>query len=1026
MQHDTFEVASFPDLEKYAAYTSSRKLRLCIATEEILGPVRNGGIASTYYHLAKGLAAHGHEVHVLYLKGPTVENKTADHWVKHFAEFGVALHYLEHIPEAIVGPSQFWQQRYAAAYKWLKNQNNFDVVHTSEWRGGLVYALMAKKLGLAFKNTLFIVKTSSPHLWNRHYQMQPIEKLHLVAASFAEQKCVELADMVIGGSAHLLSFMRHVGYQLPAFSFVQPNILDFSEVKVVDKRPSRKPGDLVQSTEVTFFGRLEARKGIELFCSALDILERDGIRPKRVNFLGKYGAPLTNHANEKVEDFITRKSAGWKFEVNRITDLNQPEALSFLCSRDMLAVMPSLIENSTMAVYETLENRIPFIATDVGGTAELIATADHEETLIAPNAYELAQKLKHALTMGHRIAEPSFNNQKNLETWYGFHAYLADLFSKHSGEEAISRLTGEPKIDAKPEAETDSISLEAVVLLREETEAMLFAKSLLQDPPDHTTLLFTDPALEEAAHKMANLIKAAGQSVEALDCLGHAAGAALSEALRNSKYDACILCDGTATRFQEFFAELRVALQHKRDALITSFVQIDDTTIGMPIGNDVACENANGGAVGANILCVSKDVQQRVGELQPYDIRFGLLQEYALRAAYNHKIDLLVIPECRLQSNSYSNELERTKANPNSRYLRAMPLIEADDISSRKMGLLPISSPAGQNIKPNLYRDKKRRNNEAVWYIPSDRRAQTMRRPPKVFIGVDERKSRLLLVADGEGERSLFINGVRQEIVLKKVSGDLTLHQFDVPHRWEAGRVFHIKFILDYHGSKNSRYLRVIKMADRVFAAVSGAQIADAQTIAALFKKPIRTNTPASRLTKRLRSLVSSALRRSELKSIPKIGTWLKSGIQSVMRLRPHKVGRTIERKVSRTIRGYEGSPIRGSVPPKELFAINPETLSGWAWDRSDTSRTLTVVLELNERPVAETTADVVIERFGTRNRKLANHGFCFDLSPEMKVDGANIALKIKETGQVIRNGHLVYSAQMLVPSQLGISHENA
>ena len=71
-------------------------------TEEIIGPVRNGGIASTYYHLAKGLAAQGHEVHVLFLKGPVVQDETPEFWVKRYAEFGVTLHYLDVLGDASV------------------------------------------------------------------------------------------------------------------------------------------------------------------------------------------------------------------------------------------------------------------------------------------------------------------------------------------------------------------------------------------------------------------------------------------------------------------------------------------------------------------------------------------------------------------------------------------------------------------------------------------------------------------------------------------------------------------------------------------------------------------------------------------------------------------------------------------------------------------------------------------------------------------------------------------------------------
>ncbi|MEP3056412.1 MAG: glycosyltransferase, partial [Ascidiaceihabitans sp.] len=179
MQIDTFKVKEFPAIDQIGMSTGREKLRVCIVTEEIIGPVRNGGIASTYYHLSKGLAAHGHEVHVLFLKGRVVQDETPEHWVEHFAAFGVTLHYLEAPKADLWGSSIEWQARFGAAYAWLRDNPPFDVVHTSEWRGGMIYALMAKRMGLAFQETLFLVKTSSPHIWNRHYQMQPIEQREL-------------------------------------------------------------------------------------------------------------------------------------------------------------------------------------------------------------------------------------------------------------------------------------------------------------------------------------------------------------------------------------------------------------------------------------------------------------------------------------------------------------------------------------------------------------------------------------------------------------------------------------------------------------------------------------------------------------------------------------------------------------------------------------------------------------------------------------------------------------------------------
>ncbi|WP_444902429.1 glycosyltransferase family 4 protein [Microbulbifer sp. SSSA007] len=1047
MQIDKFAVEEFPDLNAYAGIESDNKLRVCIATEEILGPVRNGGIASTYYHLAKGLAAHGHEVHVLYLKGEKVENETPEHWIEHFSSFGVSLHYLAHAEETIIGPSQNWQRRYSAAYRWLAEQDRFHVVHTSEWRGGLIYALMAKKLGLAFQETLFIVKTSSPHLWNRHYQMQPISKRELLPASFAEQKCVEFADMVIGGSAHLLCFMRYVGYKLPYASYVQPNILDFSEVHVDDLRPDRKPGDLVKTQELTFFGRLEMRKGIELFCNALDLLERAGNPPAKVNFLGKYGEALPNQKNEKVSDYIERKALSWSFEVNCITDCNQPEALSFLCSRDMIAIMPSLIENSTMAVYEALENNIPFIATRVGGTPELINVEDHDTCLIAPYAHELAERLSKVLENGHRVAHSSFDNKKNLDVWYGFHAYLADLFAEYQGGDAICKA-----INIKPEEpeiinEAVTPRLEVLVLLREASNTIEFAESLISDKPDSVKFIIIDPALEEIAIQACDLLQESGIDSKVIDFIGFPAGIAFDCSLKESNSDACILCDGTASRFVlGFCTALRKTLLLGQNYLITSFLSLPDNKIVMPIGSDIVSEISFGNSIGTNVVCIPKAVSVKIGDLLPYDIRYGLLQEYILRASKDYGLELMVIPECYLESECYLEELEDSQHNANSIYLRSMPLIENENIAYRKLALLPGSQVVGSRLKPALYRDKQRHEEEAVWLVHADRPRKMKNRNPRVVVGLDERNSHLLCVANGIGKRQLIVNGESQSISFEKKEDDLTLHRFPIPDSWEEGERFNIKFILEENEMSYTRFIRVIKLSKNVFAAISGSPILNELAVEELFNQKLSWSlfskneqsnfdelnsdemhqyssengefnhlegTEVSEVNSDKHSIEVSDSEHDFAKIIYDQNKAEEHGVKSrfSFQMLIQKSGTTLQR----LMKGYTGSPIKGSIPPRELFAIDPRSIEGWAWDRSNITRNLVVVLELNGTVIAEATANRYIERFGTRNPKLAWYGFRFALTPDIKQENSEITIRVKENGLILRNGRLRYLKQMLV-----------
>lgn len=240
-----------------------RRLRICIATEDIVGPVRNGGIGTTYAALAEFLAKSDHEVTILYLKGHEVENETLDHWIEHYANKGIRF---------VPVPNYAHIDRYSAGSdRWIHSSYNLmryliahptDVVHVSEWRGSGYLSLLAKRQGLALANTLFIVKTSSPWMWNRLYGLQPLERLDDLARVHAERRSVELADMVIGGSLHLLRWMLSQGYAIaPNTTFVQPNVATFDHLTPCRAVAACSTAVATRSTRSSFSGAWRPARG---------------------------------------------------------------------------------------------------------------------------------------------------------------------------------------------------------------------------------------------------------------------------------------------------------------------------------------------------------------------------------------------------------------------------------------------------------------------------------------------------------------------------------------------------------------------------------------------------------------------------------------------------------------------------------------------------------------------------------------------------------------------------------------------
>ena len=419
----------FPDLRALPAGTAEFKpLRICIATEDIVGPVRNGGIGTTYAALAELLAKLGHETTILYLRGQDVETGDIDQWVRHYAERGVQFVPVPNyaVRDDIRTNADRWLR---APYNMLRYliDHPMDVVHASEWRGSAYLSLLAKSQGLAFANTLFVIKTSSPWMWNRLYGSQPLERLEDLAKVHAERQSVELADVVIGGSLHLLRWMSSQGYRIPrSRTFVQPNVATFESLQDLMSQRSLMPGARIPIDEIVFFGRLEARKGLFIFCQAIKRLIRQGIPlPPRISFMGKPGAKLTARPTQTVIEYIEDETRDWPTEVQILTEFQQHDAIQYLLGGDRLAVMPSVIENSSMAIYEAAICGIPCVATAVGGNAELVAPTDRTQILCDPHPLALGDKLREAIERGGYVPRPSFDNDENLETWRQFHQSLA-------------------------------------------------------------------------------------------------------------------------------------------------------------------------------------------------------------------------------------------------------------------------------------------------------------------------------------------------------------------------------------------------------------------------------------------------------------------------------------------------------------------------------------------------------------------------------------------------------------------------
>jgi glycosyltransferase involved in cell wall biosynthesis len=364
--------------------------RVTLVADQALGYHKTGGLGTATTHLALALGRMGHEVEILYL-GELPREPVDAEWTGLYEEAGVHIRPVAEY-ETPVEPAYFGRMR---AVELALRASAPDVVIAQDLGAPAYCAVRLRSLGLAFERTLFVLYCHGTRQWITNMARKVRVLPGALAVSRLEQACVELADIVVSPSVYMVNWMRGQGWRLPQETTVIPLI---TRSGATGEPPAlRRPGTNGGVDRLTFFGRFEERKGVRPFVAGVNALPPDVLQRVELEFLGRSTSELTEEAIDGMLSLRTRSSLrGVTYE----TGLDQPDALARLSRPGTLAVMPSLEDNSPNVVYECLERGIPFLASAVGGTSELVAAEDRARVLFEPTAEGVATALLKAVTTG--------------------------------------------------------------------------------------------------------------------------------------------------------------------------------------------------------------------------------------------------------------------------------------------------------------------------------------------------------------------------------------------------------------------------------------------------------------------------------------------------------------------------------------------------------------------------------------------------------------------------------------------------
>src|SRR3954470_18675782 len=376
--------------------------RVTLVASEILGLPGAGGPATADSLLALALGGRGHDVELLVAPGRDVAGLDSE-WAQRYAGANVRV---RAAPERTSVQPSFLSPAWHV-HEALRDDPP-DVVVADDWRALAFAALRSRQLGSSLAGTAVILYCHGPARVFAEAARKVPDTVGRYGEEVAQRVCIELTDAVVSPSAWLVDWLREHGWPLREDVRVIQNLWE----SVALGRPARRLDAGAPIRRLAFFGQLREGKGIRILIDALQRVDPSLLDGVELAFVGHTRQWTSARVLEELGP-VTDRLASVRVE----SSLGRTAALEELVQPATLALMPSLLENSPYAVAECIEHGVPFLATTVGGTPELVAAEDAARVLRRPDPDEFASALDAALRSGMAPARPARDPDDALAAW---------------------------------------------------------------------------------------------------------------------------------------------------------------------------------------------------------------------------------------------------------------------------------------------------------------------------------------------------------------------------------------------------------------------------------------------------------------------------------------------------------------------------------------------------------------------------------------------------------------------------------
>ena len=380
-------------------------MNVCIVTTDLMGPIKNGGVGTACFYLAKNLADKYGRCDILYVNSVFHTNMSLKkNWTEYYSKKRINLLSLK-LTDHIIDHGFSYTKLAYMAYESLKD-SKYDIIIFPEMHGVGYYCFWSKKVGLSFQDTKLITMYHGPTEWHHKYNDVTATDINELILYQIEKKSSQLCDQIYFSTQHAKKTAIEMGYAPPEISKNSEVILyPFAEGLLENKVKNKK------INEICFFGRTEYRKGIENFLDAV-VASREELKQKniKITILGK-----TNVAGSLYQtDYFSHWSKAHNIDLNIQSNLDQPEALAYLKNNKCLAIIPSLEETMGYTLIECITNNIPFLCSNIPSFNEILKSLKVKETNLMFNVddvSDLERKIKKSLSL-----PPVIVKHKKLES----------------------------------------------------------------------------------------------------------------------------------------------------------------------------------------------------------------------------------------------------------------------------------------------------------------------------------------------------------------------------------------------------------------------------------------------------------------------------------------------------------------------------------------------------------------------------------------------------------------------------------